>query len=143
MANPPTSHPIVTQESIFDETTDSATLEAYESEYDSGENSLFDTAEDLSDDTLDPFTVEEDHSIVTETASETASESVETSIHAGEPYLEPAQQSTPAESHAAPAPEAAAEPAPEAPSILTVDDFAALEERIVRAVSLVRRERQA
>jgi hypothetical protein len=32
---------------------------------------------------------------------------------------------------------------PEPPSVLTVDDFAALEERVLRAVSLVRREREA
>jgi chromosome segregation ATPase len=32
---------------------------------------------------------------------------------------------------------------PETLTVLTVDDFAALEERIVRAVSLVRREREA
>jgi uncharacterized coiled-coil protein SlyX len=32
---------------------------------------------------------------------------------------------------------------PEPPTVLTLDDFAALEERVLRAVSLVRREREA
>lgn len=39
--------------------------------------------------------------------------------------------------------EAAVEPEPEPPSVLTADDFGALEERVIRAVELVRHERQA
>ena len=39
--------------------------------------------------------------------------------------------------------EPAAEPEPEPPSVLTADDFGALEERVLRAVELVRHERQA
>jgi uncharacterized coiled-coil protein SlyX len=54
----------------------------------------------------------------------------------------------PVEEVAPPQPVAEAEPAPEAapqetPAALTIDDFAALEERVLRAVSLVRREREA
>jgi hypothetical protein len=51
----------------------------------------------------------------------------------------PAGSAAPAGWSPAPDPVAASEPLP----VLTVDDFAALEERVLRAVDLVRRERQA
>lgn len=70
-----------------------------------------------------------------ETASETASEFSE---DAPEPNFETAEEHT---STSTPNPVVAVEPEPM--TVLTVDDFAALEERILRAVSLVRREREA
>jgi len=70
-----------------------------------------------------------------ETASETASEFSE---DAPEQNFETAEEQP---STSAPNPVVAVEPEPM--TVLTVDDFAALEERILRAVSLVRREREA
>lgn len=62
-------------------------------------------------------------------------EPAELSAHSSEP------QSTEVERSPEPAPAPAV--TAEAPTVLTVDDFAALEERVLAAVGLVRRERQA
>ena len=167
MANPSTGHPTADQNStdqgsMFDDATDEATdaamLEAYESEYEMREDSPYEASEDLSDDSLDLFSAHEDQQdedeyTVIETAEDAAPASVESPIEspvaASEPYPESAQQAVTPESHAASEPPAEPEvaqesnPLPESAAVLTADDFAALEERIVRAVTLVRSERKA
>lgn len=73
-------------------------------------------------------------------------EEAESSVGAMQAYTpEPAEPAPIVEPHAEqPAPAAVAHETPAAPlPILTADDFAALEERVLRAVSLVRREREA
>jgi hypothetical protein len=115
------------QESMFDEPAD--TLPSYE------EEAAF-TAED------------------TDAAEflEEAESSAESSVGAMQAYTPEPVETAPAVP--APAPEPVVEPHAEQPAsheapvaaplpILTADDFAALEERVLRAVSLVRREREA
>jgi uncharacterized coiled-coil protein SlyX len=122
-----------TQESMFGDPTDFATTESQESVYEDPEELSYGTAEDFS-----------------ESASNTADLEL---------VSEPAAAMSPSESDPAPTlapfqPElhenkvespivAAAAADPEPITVLTSDDFAALEERVLRAVGLVRRERHA
>jgi hypothetical protein len=86
---------------------------------------------------FEPYPAEEEFAHP-ETVEESVDEAVAREAEAIEPVVT-------AETAPAPVEEPAVGPEPviEAEQALTVDDFAALEERVLRAVSLVRRERQA
>ena len=150
------------QESMFDEPTALAAPEAYETSYEAtdeaSEESGFEPAEEFADEVPE----------LNSYHSESVSGSTSGSGHAGpDPIHEPepqkletalAQEELPETPAPAPvqealpeptqpvaesAPEPSAESASAAPSMLTSDDFAALEVRVLRAVTLVRSERQA
>jgi len=108
-------HEAATQESMFDDPTGYPELEAYEAADEPSDDPAFETVRDFSED-------------APESAS---SESVPNSGH--EPVSTGAEVVHTDESHSEPTAESAE----------SVDDFSALEERVLRAVSLVRRERQA
>ena len=149
MALPPTGpsagHPSATQETMFEDPTGYAELEAYESGYDAPDDSSYEPGSDQPEHSPEP--------VASESGNEAVSESAATghSVHSGEAYSEPAPESAgesfrdsaqPESLSAADTNHATATEA-ESMTVLTVDDFAALEERILRAVDLVRRERQA
>jgi hypothetical protein len=110
---PTTDHQSATQESMFEDPTGFPDSEAFEA---SGEPS-YETAEEFSEDISEPVSEKAE----TVRAGESNPESVEPNWH--------------------PAADTIADP--ELPTVLTVDDFAALEERVLRAVKLVRHEREA
>jgi hypothetical protein len=142
---PPAGHQSATQETMFEDPTGYAELEAYESDYDAPDDPAYEPGGDLPEDSLEPVASES----VQEPLSESAA--IAHSVHSGEAHSEPApesagesfRQSTQPEEPSAAAPNPAAGTEAESMTVLTVDDFAALEERILRAVDLVRRERQA
>jgi hypothetical protein len=142
MALPPTEsaadHETATQESKFEDPTGYPELEAYEAADESSDDPAFEPTGDFSEDAPE--------SASSESAPSSGHEPVSTGaemIHTNESHAEPAAESVEAASSpdSEPSPAIAAEP--DSMTVLTVDDFAALEERILRAVSLVRRERQA
>ena len=114
---PPMGSPTEHQESMFEDPTGFAAAD----EYEASEEPSYEPAEDFSESLAEP---------ALEAGSYHAE--VREAIEPEAPKPHPAPPS---------APVAAAESAPA--SGLTIDDFAALEERILRAVSLVRSERQA
>jgi len=121
---PATDHFAATQESMFEEEAGASALEPYEAADEAFEESPFEGAPEFA----------EDFSRSTAPRPGAAYEAThESEIH-DEPALQPAVPSAPAHAEnvlAAPV------------TVLTIDDFSALEERILRAVSLVRSERQA
>lgn len=157
-----TEHPSATQESMFEEPIGFSGPDPEEVAYLASE----DVSEEVSDEL--PYEADEDFSAE---ALETASEEpihqpVQEPVQepeqgllsravvvsgASEPAIPPVtapavQPATePAASQAQPVsqPNTAAEADPQPLSVLSVDDFAALEERVFRAVNLVRNERQA
>jgi len=84
---------------------------------------------------FEPYPTEEEFAHP-ETVEESVDEAVAREAEAIEPVV--TAETAPVEE-----PAVGPEPVIEAEQALTVDDFAALEERVLRAVSLVRRERQA
>jgi hypothetical protein len=84
---------------------------------------------------FEPYPAEEEFAHP-ETVEESVDEAVAREAEAIEPVV--TAETAPVEE-----PAVGPEPVIEAEQALTVDDFAALEERVLRAVSLVRRERQA
>jgi FtsZ-binding cell division protein ZapB len=134
----PTEHESATQENMFEDPAGYAGLEAYEPAYEASEESPYEPEGELSEDALEPI----ENESVQDSDSEAISGSTP-SVAAGEPHPEPAHETVKPDAPptAASNPVVAAEP--ESMTVLTVDDFTALEERILRAVSLVRRERQA
>jgi FtsZ-binding cell division protein ZapB len=126
LTGPSAGHPSATQETMFEDPTGYAELEAYESGYDAPDDPAYEPDGDLPEDSLATVHAEKVHS---ESAPESPGESVRESV-------QPENASA-----AAPNPATATEA--ESMTVLTVDDLAALEERILRAVDLVRRERQA
>jgi hypothetical protein len=142
MVLPPTEqaadHQTATQESMFEDPTGYPELEAYEAAYEASDDSSFEAVSDSSEDAMESASSEPARNSGHEPASDDTS-----TVHGSEPHSEPVGESVePASSSdSTPSPAVAAEP--ESMTVLTIDDFAALEERILRAVSLVRRERQA
>jgi hypothetical protein len=141
MVLPPTEqaadHQTATQESMFEDPTGYPELEAYEAAYEASDDSSFEAVSDSSGDAMEHASSES----VQNTGDEP--QFAEAAVPASEPHAERAGESveTASSPDSTPSPAVAAEP--ESMTVLTVDDFAALEERILRAVSLVRRERQA
>lgn len=130
----PTGHRSAAHESMFEDADGFPGLEAYEVPeepfYGAEEQFSADTAESVSGDRIrEP--VAEHPAGVTETK------------HESEPDAGPALEPVPQDSHPDSASSAQSEVAAEPLTALTVDDFAALEDRVLRAVSLVRREREA
>jgi hypothetical protein len=142
MVSPPTEpaadHHTATQETMFEDPTGYPELEAYEAAYEASDDSSFEAVSDSSEDAMEPASSESVQNTGDEPQSAAAA-----AVPAGEPHAERAGESveTASAPDSTPSPAVAAEP--ESMTVLTVDDFAALEERILRAVSLVRRERQA
>jgi hypothetical protein len=135
---PTTDHQTATQETMFEDPTGYPELEAYEAAYEASDDSSFEVVSDSSEDAMEPASSESVQNMGDELQSAGAA-----AVPASEPHAEPAAESveTASSPDSTPSPAVAAEP--ESMTVLTVDDFAALEERILRAVSLVRRERQA
>jgi hypothetical protein len=140
-----------TQENMFDEPTAIAAPEdhetRYEAEYEASAGTAYEPAEGFSEDIpeLISYQAGTGHAAiegVTEPSAHPVPEPVKLVNTEG------VQESLPEALAALPAHEseptqAAAEPRQETSGMLTVNDFAALEERVLRAVSLVRSERQA
>jgi hypothetical protein len=134
-------HEAATQESMFDDPTGYPELEAYEAADEPSDDPAFETVRDFSEDAPESASSES----VPNSGNEPVSTGTEV-VHTDESHSEPTAES--AESvETASSPDSTSSPAvaaePESMTVLTVDDFSALEERVLRAVSLVRRERQA
>jgi hypothetical protein len=123
---------------MFEDSTSYPELEAYEAAYEASDDPAFESAGDFSEDAPESASSESAPSSGHEPVSGDAA-----TVHGSESHPEPTEKSAePAgNSDSVPSPAIAAEP--ESMTVLTVGDFAALEERILRAVDLVRRERQA
>jgi hypothetical protein len=147
-----------TQETMFDEPTALATPETFETSYEPADDVSseisFEPAEEFADEVPELISYQSGsgHTAI-ETLNEPALEPVR--IPVSEPAIEPetaatemAQATSPEHSEAVQeTPQGVAKPAAESayvsPTMLTANDFAALEERVMRAVTLVRSERQA
>jgi hypothetical protein len=88
------------------------------------------------------FSAEAIEPVTNEHIDEPAVGSVETA-QSSEPAAETTVEQPQAEVEAAPAPELAAETDSQQLTVLSVDDFSALEDRVLRAVGVVRSERRA
>jgi len=141
-----------TQESMFDEPAALADSEAYETSYEATDEasseSSFEPADDFADDVpgLISYQSGSGHAGI-DPISEPALEPEKTEPELAQEELLEAPVAAPVEEKlpepVESAAETIAEPEPAAPTMLTADDFAALEERVLRAVALVRSERQA
>jgi len=147
-----------TQETMFEEPDDYQGLESQEAAYEDAEQLSYEAAEDFSTGTLGFASAEPSPGSVAESSVGVSSETqIETGLEAGlepgpesgvgsgldsgpEPTLIPFQPELHA-SHTENNTVVVTEAEPM--TVLTIDDFAALEERVLRAVSLVRREREA
>lgn len=115
-----------TQETMFEEPTDFLSPESQEAAYEDPAELSYETAEDFPAET-----------VAVNSAASHASE------HEPRPGTEPTLKPFQPEVHAEQPRVAVVASEPESMTVLTVDDFAALEERVLRAVNLVRREREA
>jgi len=144
--DPQTDRPTATQESMFDEPVALPSLEAYDAAYDVAEEPAYETGDDFAGDATE--------SVEFETIADEPALDSETEIESGMTEASPVSESRPdtesepmhlvestVESKAEPAPAAVVETEPL--TVLTIDDFAALEDHVLRAVNLVRQERQA
>jgi hypothetical protein len=142
MVLPPTEpaadHQTATQETMFDDPTGYPELEACEAAYEASDDPSFEAVSGFSEDAMESVSSESVQNAGDEPRS-AGTEAVRTGDSPGKPAEESVETASSPDS--TPSPAVAAEP--ESMTVLTVDDFAALEERILRAVSLVRRERQA
>jgi hypothetical protein len=135
---------------MFEDSTLFPGTESSESTYEVSDESSYEPEDDFSDEALDPVSEEPIHSAV-HAPIRKADLVDEPPVHPAEPVQEvvrspepePSVQTNEPASHSAPSPKLVAATDSGALSALTVDDFAALEERVFRAVSLVRSERQA
>jgi FtsZ-binding cell division protein ZapB len=144
---PSAEHQSATQETMFEDPTGYAELEAYES-YDAPDDPAYESDGGLPEDSPEPASSE----FVPEPASGSAATGhAAPPVPSGEvrPELasesagESLRESVTPESPSAAASNHTAATETESMTVLTVDDFTALEERILRAVDLVRRERLA
>ena len=138
MAILPMNHPTDQQESMFETESVTQSEAQFETAFEPEPETEFEEPTEFLE--PDPFEAEQ-------MASESASFTDPVEV---EPISEPViqlEQPVPHDPFAAAArhvpTEVAAEPELEPPSVLTADDFGALEERVLRAVELVRHERQA
>ena len=131
-------HQTATQETMFEDPTGYPELEANEAAYEASDDPSFEAVSGFSEDAMESASSESVPNAGDEPRT-AGTEAVRTNDSPGEPAKESVESASSPES--TPSPAVAAEP--ESMTVLTVDDFAALEERILRAVSLVRRERQA
>jgi uncharacterized coiled-coil protein SlyX len=115
---------------MFGDSAEVSALESQEAVYEEPEEFSYEAAEDFSETTSDEA--------VREPVSEPATLMSFSASEPG-PTLATFQPEPQEDKIAAPAIEAEPEPV----TVLTSDDFSALEERVLRAVSLVRREREA
>lgn len=142
MVLPPTEsaadHQTATQETMFEDPTGYPELEAYEAAYEASDDSSFEAVRDSSGDAMEHASSESVQNTGDEHQFAEAA-----AVPASEPHAERAGESVETASSPDSTPSPAVTAEPESMTVLTVDDFAALEERILRAVSLVRRERQA
>jgi hypothetical protein len=123
------------QETMFEDSTGFS--DTYSEEGLSSEDTSDDTSENTSENTFENTSEEIAHETPGEMHGEPAHESNH-ALHASEseqPDSQPAPAST-----AGPVADAESDSLPM--TVFSVDDFAALEERVLKAVSLVRRERQ-
>ncbi|WP_263349913.1 hypothetical protein [Acidicapsa acidisoli] len=152
-----TEHPSATQESMFEEPIGFPGPDPEEMAYLASEDVLeevsdeppYEADEDFSAEALETASEELGHEPVqgpfsSELGTVVASGASEPAVHPAtdpviQPALEPATQQAQPVSQSNTAAEADSQPL----SVLSVDDFAALEERVFRAVNLVRNERQA
>ena len=130
----PTGQHSAAQESMFEDPAGFVGLEAYEV----SEEPFYEAEEQFSTDAV--RSISDEH--LPEPVAEHSAVAMET-MHEGEPDHEPAHEPDQLGSHPDSASSAHAESAAEPRTVLTVDDFAALEDRVLRAVNLVRREREA
>ena len=139
-----------TQENMFDEPSAIAVPEdheaSYEAEYEAHAEASYEPAEELSEDVPELISyqagtghagIEPEPVPASESVAEPSGESEQAKLEA---QPEAAVQ-TPAQESVTEQP--VAEQAVAQPTMLTANDFAALEERVLRAVALVRSERQA
>ena len=141
-----------TQENMFDEPSAIAEPEdhetSYDAEYEAHAETAYEPAEEFSEDIpeLISYQAGTGHAGIEPTPSP-ASEPVGATPAEAEPVKLEAPQESEAIAQAPVQQDLPAQPADEptdaAPTMLTANDFAALEERVLRAVSLVRSERQA
>jgi hypothetical protein len=160
-------HPAHTQASMFDEPVKTAGLEAYTSTYEQLDELRYDPLEDFSQESMETdlqdvmeqeatsfeaHELTENHPEHLSTEESTSEPEPNVAPPGEQPVGQPAATLSPAEnvpakdevvppSGAAVAADAVAEP--QHVTVLTADDFAALEDRILRAVGLVKREREA
>lgn len=131
-------HHSATQESMFEEPTELHGQHPVEVVYDASDDASEDISAEPSYEASEEFSAEALESVSDEPANESVTGPIEIT-HA----REAASQATAGQAQSVPSPSAAAEPESEQVTVLSVDDFAALEDRVLRAVSLVRNERQA
>ena len=135
MALPPMGPPVdqhsAAQESMFEDEPGYPELEAYEASYEVSDDPSFESSGEFREDASMPLSAHAAEDPVHEPVAGAA-----VTVAKGDSGSMDELTAAP-DSH----PSDAAET--ESMTVLTVDDFAALEERILRAVSLVRRERQA
>ena len=136
-----------TQESMFEEPASLPGLQAYEPEvaYEAADEFYQEIQQEAADSDADDLRElaaleTEAREAVVLVQHEDAADSQTDTAEAANPSAE-----TPAPADPEPAPEPASELSsePDSLAVLTVDDFAALEERVLRAVTLVRSERKA
>ena len=121
------------QESMFEDEPGYPELEAYEASYEVSEDPSFEPSGEFPEDASMSLSA---HALEDPVHEPGAGAAGTVAAAKGDPESMDELTSAPAPNHSD-----AAET--ESMTVLTVDDFAALEERILRAVSLVRRERQA
>jgi hypothetical protein len=146
----PTEHESATQESMqesmFEELPGFSGAELDDVAYDdSGVDSdepPYEAAESFPVDALEPASDQPAHELTSANIEALATnEAMEIIVEPGQ--LDEPAPSVPADPPVAQAPSLVVEAEPEPMTVLTVDDFAALEERVFRAVNLVRSERLA
>lgn len=136
-----------TQENMFDEPSAIAEPEdhetSYDAEYETHAEIAYEPAEELSEDVpeLISYQAGTGHAGIEPTPSPTTEPVGETAAEAAQEAPSEAIAQAPAQQNLPEQP--TNEPTDTAPTMLTANDFAALEERVLRAVSLVRSERQA
>ena len=138
------------QDSMFEDSTLFPGSESSEVMYETSDESNYEPADDFAEEVLEPVSEEPILSAVPILIHKPVSVD-EPQARPFEPVQEVRQspepatsgQTEPPASQSTPAPGRAAEAESSTSTALTVDDFAALEERVFRAVNLVRSERQA
>jgi hypothetical protein len=139
---PTTDHPSATQESMFEEPAGYSGPDPDEIAYDASDDASEDVSEEPSYEASEEFSGEALESISSERADEPVLHSTGVT-NSSEAVSQPHAHEVQPDRQPAPPPNLAAKSEPEPLTVLSVDDFAALEERVLRAVSLVRHERQA
>jgi hypothetical protein len=128
---------------MFEDPTGYPELEAYEAAYEASDDPAFEPTSDFSEDAMESESSQLGQNAGDEPGHEPVSAGGPATVDSHEPHPDAEREAVLPASPPDSKPNPAVAVEPESMTVLTVDDFAALEERILRAVSLVRRERQA